>query len=168
MANPKPSIVPPTMTDSEVDEQINALYDADVGASLVQVLATQESPIAEGSPHHDRESEILVAESPFDPNTSASVHELPEPSPEKLVICSKKSAIPEEAPVVQTEAESKLELGEIPGSTTDKSATSLEKSPIVGMVQGAPNFKRKSRRGADLESAIIRYKSAIPEHESAI
>lgn len=36
------------------------------------------------------------------------------------------------------------------------------------MVWEAPIFKKKNRRGADSESAIIHYKSAIPDPKSTI
>lgn len=96
-----------------------------------------------------------MTESPTDMNTRASVSELLEPLPEKSAISIKKSANPEEVPVAQTRAEHELELGEIPGSTTTKSVTSFRKSTIVGLVQAVPKFTKKSRRGADPESAIL-------------
>lgn len=132
----------PIMTESEAEDFVRefATEEFDAGTSLVGVLDTTESPIpsltVEGSPHHVRGSVTQVPESPADPNTRASLHELLEPSPEK-------SAIPEEAPTVQARVESRLELGEIPMSTTDKSMISLGKSPIVGVAQGAPFLRGK-------------------------
>lgn len=82
-------------------------------------------------------------------------------TPEKL-------AILDVAPVVRAGAESSVEPGEILESTLGKLTISFGKSPVLEVVRDGPTLKRRSCRDDDSESAIINYKSAIPDPESVI
>lgn len=138
-----PIVAPEDLINFDIEAFINEHVDPAGTTSLVMALNAMESsilsPAGEGSSRRRLESTFSSIESPLDPNTRAKIGELLEPTLEKSVIFSQKSAIPEVAVEVPTKAiESHVEVGEVREPVLGESTISFGKSPISEVAMDVP------------------------------